>query len=485
MLKVLMVCAHEPNLDPRIRWEAAAAARRFEVTVLGFNRSDGSLPAIEVRDNYKTVRLPHCEINGLYYFWRLKDILPRRLLICGGALAILLLPVLVAAEIVSRLTYSTVRWSMGMTRRLFAKSLVLSFALQPLHRRLNAVRGLMLTRLHFILAILRVQFAPAASAFWNYLRETPDKPDVVHCNDLDTLLVGVLAKRQYGCRVVFDAHEFYPRSDPSGRWLDITFFSLIERFLIRRADAVVTVNGLLAEAIREAYDLAEVHAVANAEPWTGPCAKMAGARMDGLASGRVKFLFQGRFTPGRGIDELITAWDKVDGARAALFLRGPDNIWRRGFMTLAADLGLLDRSVYFLDAVTEDQLIAAAAEADVGIIPYRPLVINDRLCCPNKLSQYMHAGLMIIANDLPYVQSVLAESRAGLAYASSAPDSIAELVDRIVDDPELLRRSQENALRFACDRFNWQIEGEKLYALYHRPTPQPDRLAQPLAAPAE
>jgi glycosyltransferase involved in cell wall biosynthesis len=371
-----------------------------------------------------------------------------------------------------------------MMRRLFAKSLVLSLALRPLQRRLNSVRGLVLARIHFIFAILRVQFAPAASAFWNYLCEIPDKPDVIHCNDLDTLLVGVLAKNRYGCRVVFDAHEFYPRSDPSGRWLDITFFSMIERFLIRRADAVVTVNGLLAEAIREAYDLAEVHAVANAEPWTGPCAKAAGARMDELASGRIKFLFQGRFTPDRGIDELITAWPRVDGNRAALFLRGPDNLWRRGFMTLAAELGILDRSVYFLDAVTEDQLIGAAAEADVGIIPYRPLVINDRLCCPNKLSQYMHAGLMIIANDLPYVKSVLAEAQAGLTYASASSASIAELVERIVNDPELLQSSQENAVCFARDRFNWQIEGEKLYALYQRPIPQPDRLAQPLTATA-
>ena len=142
-------------------------------------------------------------------------------------------------------------------------------------------------RLEYILAVLRAQFAPAASAFWNYLREMPRKPAVVHCNDLDTLLVGVLAKRYYGCRLVYDAHEFYPVSDPHGKWLDITFFSLIERLLIRHADAVVTVNPMLGEAMRAAYRLERVYSVPNAEPWTGECPEPASpaARWRGSRTG--------------------------------------------------------------------------------------------------------------------------------------------------------------------------------------------------------
>jgi glycosyltransferase involved in cell wall biosynthesis len=479
-LKVLMVCAHEPTLDPRIRWEAEAAARRFEVTVLGFNRPDGSCPAVEVRNGYKTIRLPQNQVSGLYYFWHLKDVLPRHVRICGAVLAVMLLPVLALVEIGLRLGYRMMRWSIGLVR----ESLVLSLALRPLSRRLGGMRGLLLARVHYILAALRVQFAPGVSAFWNYLCRSSYEPDVVHCNDLDTLLVGVLAKRRYGCLLIFDAHEYYPHSDPSGRWLDITFFSILEQFLIRHADAVVTVNPPLAEAMREAYGLPEVHAVANAEPWTGPRVRPVGTQMEELAVGRCKFLFQGRFTPGRGIDELITAWAKVDSTRAALFLRGPDNMWRRDAMTLASELGLLDDGIYFLDAVTEDQLIAAAAEADVGIIPYRPLIINDRLCCPNKLSQYLHAGLMVVANELTFVKLLLAEAEAGLTYDSARPDSFVEIVRRILDDPELLRRSQQNALRFARERFNWQIEGEKLYGLYYRPEQAVEVLSEPMVAPA-
>ena len=57
----------------------------------------------------------------------------------------------------------------------------------------------------------------------------------------------------------------------------------------------------------------------NAEPWSKARPQPpAGSEMERLAAGRTRFLFQGRFTPGRGIDELIEGWGGVDGGRAAL-----------------------------------------------------------------------------------------------------------------------------------------------------------------------
>jgi hypothetical protein len=62
-----------------------------------------------------------------------------------------------------------------------------------------------------------------------------------------------------------------------------------------------------------------------------------------------------------------------DGSKAAIFLRGPIICgvqWN-------SPPGLIcsRKSVYFLGPVTEDALVAAA-EADVGIVPYLPLAIN-------------------------------------------------------------------------------------------------------------
>jgi glycosyltransferase involved in cell wall biosynthesis len=440
--RVLMLCAHEPRMDPRIGWEAETAASGFDVTVLGF--AAGAAKTAAPGGVYRVVRLPLRTASPLGYLWRLKDVMSpgRRLLML--ALGFVGMPVLVAAKLAVRV----LRLALGDARA-------------------TAMMPMVVRRLFYIAGALRTQFAPACALFWPFIQAMPEKPDIVHCNDLDTLLVGVLAKKAFGCRVIFDAHEFYPVSDALCRWIDKAVFSAIERLLVARADAVVTVNPLLARAMAEAYGLRLVYSVPNAEPWTDSRA-IAGTpgEMVALAAGRVRFLFQGRFADERGIREIIAAWALVDGTKAALFLRGPDNEWRRRAMAQAARLGLLDRSVFFLAAVGEERLVEAASEADVGIIPYQPIAINERLSCPNKLSQYLHAGLLVLTNDLPYVRSVLDEAKAGLWYSSADPASFASAVDRILRDPPLLRTCRENARRFARERFNWQAFGGTFLRLY-------------------
>jgi glycosyltransferase involved in cell wall biosynthesis len=482
-----MICAHEPTMDPRILWTAEYASAEFDVRVLGFNREDQAKPPEQQVDGYRIIRLQRIDERAAYFFWRLKDLLPRStfiaMVVAGAALA----PALVLLEIVARLLIGSARASrraLVAMQRSGSRLLTIRLMSAAIGRMLprsrtrftprsspmpDPARELrrLRTRIYYIVGLLRMQFSPAASGFWNYIRASEPKPQVIHCNDLDTLLVGTLAKAQFGCRLVYDAHEYFPYCDPNGRWLDEWFFSALEGFLINRCDGVVTVNPLLAELMQKAYRLRTVYAVPNAAPLADSlqCAPFS-SPMSRLAEGRLKFLFQGRFTPGRGIEELIRAWALVDSSKAALFLRGPANLWREAEMDLARQVGVLDRSVYFLDSVSEEFLIPAAAEADVGIIPYLPRILNDRFACPNKLSQYMQAGLMVVTNNLPYVRSVVEEAQAGLVYQSSDLSTLASIVERVLADPALLHSYRNNALTFAREAFHWQVFAGTFHNLY-------------------
>jgi glycosyltransferase involved in cell wall biosynthesis len=459
--RVLMVCAHEPTMDPRIRWEAERAASSFDVTVLGFNRKDGSKPHIESCAGYKIIRLTRYDVSPLQYALHLKKILSRRAQISVLLLAFAMWPFLFLGEIAFRL----LRRMQRFLRRLTTVSLLIEMTRNPARRIFGC--GGIFDRIRFVILSMRCAFAPAALQFWDHIRNMQQKPDVVHCNDLETLLVGVLAKKMFGCRVIYDAHEFWPFADSLCSWIDKSFFLLVERVLIKKVDAVVSVSPMLSDAIRKTYGLKHVHTVPNAEPWVENRTALAEpSPMARLADGRVKFLFQGRFTIARGIEEIISAWADIDGTKAALFLRGPNNIWKTRATEFAAQLGLLNKSVYFLDAVSEDELVSAASEADVGIVPYLPIAINERFACPNKLSQYLHAGLMVITSDLPYVKSILQDAKAGLCYDSADVNTLARAVNQVANDPDLLRACKGNALRFARDNFNWQNRGDLFLQLY-------------------
>ncbi|SIR20388.1 Glycosyltransferase involved in cell wall bisynthesis [Bosea sp. TND4EK4] len=486
-LRVLMLCAHEPTMDPRVKWSAASAARSFDVTVLGFNNAAGSLPEQQDGDGYRLVRLPHKFVAVLAYPRAFLEAVPPHL----WPVAVLLSPLFALLLLLVALPLALARImrqaALGIRSALLRHPLgrhVEPFLSAPARRpsedgsgeeeerRRERSLGSLRARISYVSNLLRMQFGPPALWFTSYIDSLPTKPDTIHCNDLDTLLVGVVARKRYGCRVVYDAHEYYPHCDPYARWLDIWIFSAIEWLLLRRTDAVVTINQPMAEQMSAAYGYRPIYAVPNAEPRADVAVVPMRTAMTDQSDGRLKCLVQGRYSPKRGMEEVIEGWRHVDPRKAALFLRGPENEHSRRGRELAARLGLLDRSVYFLPAVTEDELVAAAAEADIGIIPYLSDFMIYEYACPNKLAQYMHAGLALLSNDLAYVRSVIEWGHAGLIYRVGESGSLAAAVHRLADDADLLSRLKQAATEFARETFNWQAYSPIFDALYRGETPQ-------------
>lgn len=453
---LVMLMSHDPVLDPRVDWEASFAAARFDVLALGLQPAQGGRPVEEEVHGYRLRRLEAVRgigpVAGLAWNWlRVAGGHERTailLFLAAGGWLLLLFPLAAAALFLA-----------GRRSGFLKRTLWRAWDRHPALRRA------------FLFAQLIAWYiAPATAALWRELRGRGPRPRVVHCNDLDTLLVGVLAKRAWGCRLVYDAHEFYPHGQVDAGWYHRPFFRFYERSLIRQCDAVVTVNPMLARAMADEYGLERVLSVPNAEPWRDGIAPRHG-EVGTLAAGRVKFLFQGAFAAGRGIEELIRAWARVDASRAALFLRGPANPCRDACERLARELGLLGRSVYLLEPVAEEELVAASMEADVGLIPYKPGILSYTYCCPNKLSQYFQASLLVLCNELPYVKQVLAEAGAGFSFDTRDESTVVAAVRRAIDDPGLRERCGRNGRDYARRIFNWQRFYPVLESAYLGRTP--------------
>jgi glycosyltransferase involved in cell wall biosynthesis len=447
-----MLMSHDPVLDPRIGWEASSASAKFDVLAIGLQPPWSGGAAQEEIDGYRVRRLvirPSMGATaGFVLNWlrvlRWRERLAVLALLAAGGWLLALIPLVAHGLLWVGARFAPVKRA---ARAAWARCTFLHPVYDFLHEEINW------------------RFAPATRMLWREFTDGGLRPAVVHCNDLDTLLVGALAKRAYGCRLVYDAHEFWPYGRPGAGWYYSTFYRFYERSLIHQCDAVVTVNPLLAGAMAAEYGLSGVLSVPNAEPWRGQTAARSG-ELTSLAGDRVKFLFQGGFSGERGIEEMIRAWRLVDGTRAALFLRGPRNPRRDACEALARELGLLGRSVFVLEPVAEHELVAASMEADVGVIPYKPTLINHKYCCPNKLSQFLQAGLMVLTNDLPYVKQVIAAAGAGLSFDTRDETTVVEAVRRATDDAALRARCGESGRAYARRAFNWQQFYPVLEAAY-------------------
>ena len=302
-------------------------------------------------------------------------------------------------------------------------------------------------------------------ALYRRARALSVPPRLIVCHDIFALAAGVRLKGLFGSRLLYDSHEFWPEADLIGRPWQARLVQREEARLIRQADVVVTVTPPLARHLEELYGIANVLSVPNATPFEPAATGTPRPRR----RDRFRFLVQGRAAPRRGFDELLTAWRSVDDPRAVLQLRCPKDPYLGVLMERYSDL-ISSGRVEVLDPVGENELVAAATAADVGIITYPAGSIEHRYACPNKLSQYMHAGLAVLANDLPFVNGVVERADCGDRFDIDDPASLVAAVRRFVDNPGRLREMKRNAHAAGRSWFNWEVQsipyGEALEQLF-------------------
>jgi len=275
-------------------------------------------------------------------------------------------------------------------------------------------------------------------------------PDLIVCHDLHALVPGVRLKKRFGSTLLYDSHEFWPDSDVGAGPLLRGAITRLERRSIKAADAVVTVSPQLAVRLENLYGLSGVLSVPNATPWRAD----QSPRVAGSPPRQVRFLFQGMAAPRRGLEELLIGWRRLRDPRGVLLLRSPSSPYFEKLIGDHQDL-VNDGFLTILPPVDETQLVSAIS-ADVGVIPYPPISLSHAYASPNKLSQFMHAGLAIMASDLEFVRQIIERYQCGAIYDSGNADSVAAVARGFLNAPRGLRAMREHALHAARTTFNWQ-----------------------------
>jgi glycosyltransferase involved in cell wall biosynthesis len=121
--------------------------------------------------------------------------------------------------------------------------------------------------------------------------------------------------------------------------------------------------------------------------------------------------------------------------------------------------------VQIIAPVPQEELLAVAAGADLGLIPYEPHGMNNLYATPNKLFEYMAAGLPIVASRLPELSHFINEHRIGATFAPSNPHDMARVLNEVLAAPQELAEMAERA-RAAAKVHCWANEREKLLGLY-------------------
>lgn len=286
------------------------------------------------------------------------------------------------------------------------------------------------------------------------------RPDVVHANDLDTLLAGLILKLQFGIPLVYDAHEIYPEQFPenerSPTWH--SFYTALEQALILRTDARMTVCDSLGDYFQRRYASAPFVTVRNT-----PSIRFLVPEDVLLRRNQpVRLLYHGALFKHRGLEQLIESARYLRSAR--IVLRGFGD-HTTALQELATRLEVGDR-VEFAPAVAVDDLVAKASESDIGLNPFPSACLNTEYALPNKVFEYMMGGLAVVSSNLIELRRLTQALDIGRLFRSLDPREMAEDLEALAAAPDQVREYRRNAHRQARETYHWEHEQQRLMALY-------------------
>ena len=306
-------------------------------------------------------------------------------------------------------------------------------------------------------------------------------PDVVHANDGNTLLPGRLIARRTGARLLYDSHELWRhrnvRNRPVGRHVE----ALIERWVVSRADGVITVSPSIARWLQRTYRLREQPTLVRNIPAAGQQVTPDQGRLRqlaGLTAEDQVIAYGGRITTSRGIEETIAALGGLPAHVHLVVLGYGDAGYLATLQRQAEEAGVGDR-VHFVGKVAPHEVAGALADADLSVVFVRPTCLSYEYSLPNKLFEAIHAGLPVAAADLPDTREIVERYGVGEIFDLVRPDDDGEVppsatdaeaaamagtISRILAAPERYRE----AARAAAGELTWQHEEQALLGLYRR-----------------
>lgn len=282
-----------------------------------------------------------------------------------------------------------------------------------------------------------------------------------------------LGRRHRG-KVVYDSRDIYmvaanlAKLGGPIKWV----LARLERGWARRADLVMTVNRPYADELAVRFGVPLPVIVMNCSYRTTPPEPREYRFHDllGLDPRTRVVLYQGGFSPERGIEQLIEAIRLVPDA--VLVCMGYGEL--EG-MIRAAEADPANRGkVRLVPAVPPTEVLAWVASADVVGALFQPTTLNHRLSTPNKFLEAMAAGVPTVVSDDPGMAPIARETGCGRPVDPTDPVAIAGALREILDGtPQERAAWRARALAAAHDTYNWETQVEALLDAYGRLTGKP------------
>ena len=142
-------------------------------------------------------------------------------------------------------------------------------------------------------------------------------------------------------------------------------------------------------------------------------------------SGKKIMLYQGAVNVGRGLEWVIDAMPLVH--HAVLVIIGDGDI-TNALKQQVNNLQINDK-VFFLGRIAGAELHKYTPSADLGLCLLENRGLNYYYALPNRIFDYLHAGVPVLATDFPEIANIVGNHKTGILVNHYEPEYLAELLN--------------------------------------------------------
>ena len=294
------------------------------------------------------------------------------------------------------------------------------------------------------------------------------KVDLIFSNDLDTLPASYLASKIRKKKLIYDTHEYFTEMpELVGRKRVQAIWKAFERTIFPKLNNIITVNDSIARLYAGEYHK-EIHVVRNIPPAFHP-EKIKSRTELGLPEDNMILILQGTgINIDRGAEEIVLAMKYMENIM--LLIVGSGDV-----LTKLKDMvrsEKLEEKVMFRPKMPFEELRQYTMNANLGLALDKDTNLNYRFSLPNKLFDYIHSRIPVLASDLPEIKEIIEKYDIGFFIPNHTPQAIAETVNRIFENKSRYQTVKLNTGK-AGKELSWENEEIKLLNVINNANIQP------------
>jgi glycosyltransferase involved in cell wall biosynthesis len=258
-------------------------------------------------------------------------------------------------------------------------------------------------------------------------------------------------KERFGIPLVFESHEVFSLGQVDSPEKFKRLFEQ-EKYVYSQIQGLVTISNHLKDYLQSQFPIKCPMIRASDGVDLGLFGSLNGSR-----TSRNQIIYTGSLFGWKGVDTIIKAMRYLPEQQLQIFGGSTREIAEK--QALARKWKVQDRCA-FKGYVSRAGLTDPLTHAYIGVLPNHREEISERFTSPLKLFEYMAAGKVIVASDLPSIREILDDTKAYLCPPAS-PKSLAEAIQAVYRDPEVAK-SRIHCAQQAAQNYSWDCRAKTI-----------------------